>query len=149
MTECLRFAEIRAGLDVLHGAKLCIGLDAAYALSAIRAELVELNVSQVDLVLLHAPCDSDTKNANLWKGMDQALALNLTRAIGVSNYPKKQLGALLAVATDQIWYFLHADRDSTEFRSYIAWRPADSRLVGPLGSGRRLSLPADGITLLQ
>ena len=99
LTECLWFAEIRAGLDVLHGAKLCIGLDAAYALSAIRADLVELNVSQVDLVLLHAPCDSDTKNANLWKGMEQALALNLTRAIGVSNYPKKQLGALLAVAT--------------------------------------------------
>ena len=29
--------KIRAGLDILHGAKLCIGLDADYALSAVRA----------------------------------------------------------------------------------------------------------------
>jgi diketogulonate reductase-like aldo/keto reductase len=84
---------------MLHGAKLCIGLDAEYAMSAVRADLRELNVSQVDLVLLHAPCAEDATNANLWKGMEQALALNLTRAIGVSNYGKKQLGALLASAT--------------------------------------------------
>eukprot|EP01043_Picozoa_sp_COSAG02_P095221 COSAG02_NODE_31594_length_531_cov_0.446759_1_plen_70_part_10 len=70
----------------MHGAKLCIGLDAEYAVSAVRADLRELNVSQVDLVLLHAPCAEDATNAKLWKGMEQALALNLTRAIGVSNY---------------------------------------------------------------
>jgi diketogulonate reductase-like aldo/keto reductase len=50
-------------------------------------------------VLLHAPCDSDATNAQLWMGLEQALTLNLTRAIGVSNYPKKQLGVLLAQAT--------------------------------------------------
>jgi len=91
--------KIRAGLDVLHGGKLCIGLDAAYALKAVKADLGELNVKQVDLVLLHAPCDRDATNAKLWQGMEQALKLNLTRAIGVSNYPKKQLVALLATAT--------------------------------------------------
>ena len=52
-------------------------------------------MSQVDLVLLHAPCANDATNLKLWKGMEQALALNLTRSIGVSNYPKKQLAALL------------------------------------------------------
>ena len=91
--------KIRAGLDALHGLKLCIGLDAEYALNAVKKDLVELNVSQVDLVLLHAPCKSDATNAKLWQGLEQALATNLTRAIGVSNYPKKQLGALLAQAT--------------------------------------------------
>jgi 2,5-diketo-D-gluconate reductase A len=94
--------KVRAGLDPLHGLKLCIGLEssgASYALKAVRADLAELNVSQVDLVLLHAPCDSDATNAQLWKGLEQALTLNLTRAIGVSNYPKKQLGVLLAQAT--------------------------------------------------
>ena len=43
----------------VHGLKRCVGLDADYALSAVRKDLVELNVSQVDLVLLHAPCASD------------------------------------------------------------------------------------------
>lgn len=91
--------KIRAGLDVLHGGKFCIGLNAKYALDAVKADLAELNVTQVDLVLLHAPCNSDATNAKLWKGMEQALASNLTRSIGVSNYPKKQLAALLAQAT--------------------------------------------------
>jgi diketogulonate reductase-like aldo/keto reductase len=90
--------KIRAGLDVLHGGKLCIGLNADYALAGVRADLAELNVSQVDLVLLHAPCLEDGTNAELWRGMEQALALNLTRAIGVSNYPKAQLGTLLETA---------------------------------------------------
>lgn len=91
--------KVRAGLDVVHGAKLCLGLDADYALNAVKSDLKELNVSQADLVLLHAPCYSDKTNAKLWQGLEQALALNLTRAIGVSNFPTKQLSALLSVAT--------------------------------------------------
>jgi len=91
--------KIRAGLDPFHGAKLCIGLDADYALKAVVADLAELNVTQVDLVLLHAPCHSDATNAKLWQGLEQAHARNLTRAIGVSNFPKPQLAALLEQAT--------------------------------------------------
>lgn len=90
--------KIRAGLDPLHLGPLCIGLDADYALKSVKADLAELKVSRVDLVLLHAPCNSDATNAKLWQGMEQALAQNLTRAIGVSNYNKAQLGALLSVA---------------------------------------------------
>ena len=62
-----------------------------------KKDLAELNVSKVDLVLLHAPCHSDKTNAKLWQGLEQALAQNLTRAIGVSNYAKDQLAALLKV----------------------------------------------------
>ena len=91
--------KIRAGLDPLHGLKACVGLSADYAYQAVLADLAELNVSQVDLVLLHAPCKSDATNAKLWKGLEQALAQNLTRAIGVSNFPKAQLAALLAQST--------------------------------------------------
>ena len=68
-------------------------------LKAVKADLAELNVSKVDLVLLHKPCKSDGTNAKLWQGLEQALAQNLTRAIGVSNFNKDQLGALLKVAT--------------------------------------------------
>lgn len=91
--------KIRAGFDVAHGGPLCIGLNADYALKAIKEDLSELNVPYVDLVLLHAPCNSDATNYKLWQGLEQALAQNLTRAIGVSNYKQKQLSELLSKAT--------------------------------------------------
>jgi diketogulonate reductase-like aldo/keto reductase len=91
--------KIRAALDVAHGGPLCVGLNAEYALKAVKEDLKELDVSSIDLVLLHAPCTSDATNAKLWQGLEQALAMNLTRAIGVSNYKKKALSALLAQPT--------------------------------------------------
>merc|ERR1719343_953847 len=64
--------------------------------------LKQLQVSYVDLVILHAPCelmlDLDTDpveaNAAMWKGLEKALKMGLTRAIGVSNYNKTNLEAL-------------------------------------------------------
>jgi len=91
--------KIRAGLDPYHLGPLCIGLDASYALDGVKKDLAELKVSRVDLVLLHAPCVSDATNAKLWSGLEQALSLNLTRAIGVSNYGKDKLSALLSKAS--------------------------------------------------
>ena len=90
--------KIRAGFDIAHGGPLCLGVSSDYALSQVRQDLRELNVSQVDLVLLHSPCLSASANFKLWQGLEEALAQNLTRAIGVSNYSKKQLAALLAQA---------------------------------------------------
>jgi len=91
--------KIRAGLDPYHLGPLCIGLDASYALDGVKRDLAELKVSRVDLVLLHAPCVSEATNAKLWSGLEQALSLNLTRAIGVSNYGKDKLSALLSKAS--------------------------------------------------
>ena len=90
--------KIRAGFDIAHGGPLCLGVSADYALSQVRQDISELNVSRVDLVLLHAPCISADANFKLWQGLERALAQNLTRAIGVSNFSKKQLAALLAQA---------------------------------------------------
>ena len=47
----------------------------------------ELGMTQVDLVLLHHPCATAADNIGLWKGLEQALAQNLTRAIGVRGRP--------------------------------------------------------------
>jgi hypothetical protein len=33
------------------------------------------------------------------------------------------------IGVDQTWYFLHADRVSTEFRSHVAWQQDDHWLV--------------------
>ena len=48
----------------------------------------------MDLVLLHHPCEFSALDAALWEGLEEALARNLTRAIGVSNYGADDLAAL-------------------------------------------------------
>ena len=60
----------------------------------IRSDLAQLGQSQVDLMLIHAPggaksisgcsgvCNSAAERRATWQGLEQALALNLTRAIG-------------------------------------------------------------------
>jgi diketogulonate reductase-like aldo/keto reductase len=52
--------------------------------------------SQVDLVLLHMPLDVTAQ----WKGLEQALAQNLTRAIGISNFDSTQIAQLLVSAAN-------------------------------------------------
>ena len=42
----------------------------------IKADLAQLNTSYADLILLHAPDNVDVQ----WKGLEQALAMNLTRS---------------------------------------------------------------------
>ena len=88
--------KIPAGFGILTG--LCVG-GAEKALKQVKEDLKELNVSQVDLVLLHHPCLLDSQNDAMWKGLEEALAQNLTRAIGVSNYKKAALEKLVAGAT--------------------------------------------------
>ena len=66
------------------------GIDSA--VNYVHENLRELGVTQVDLVLVHRPCQSkqthDIKGSNqaLWDGMLEVLKQNLTRAIGISNY---------------------------------------------------------------
>ena len=58
----------------------------------------ELKVRQLALVLVHHPAKTDAENIALWQGMEQALAQNLTRSIGLSNFNAAQITALLKVA---------------------------------------------------
>ena len=74
--------------------------DPMIAFNYIKENLKELDVEYVDLALVHRPCqakqtsDPTASNNALWKGMQMALAANLTRAIGVSNYAEADLKAL-------------------------------------------------------
>lgn len=66
----------------------------------VQADLAQLQVKQVDLVLLHAPCPNNPAgNDALWKGLEQALAAGLTRAIGVSNYNAAEIAQLKVTTT--------------------------------------------------
>lgn len=74
-------------------------LTAEYALSAVQADYDALGVGTLDLVLIHHPAPTDTENQAVWKGMEMAVAKNLTRAIGLSNFNQAQIEALLKVTT--------------------------------------------------
>lgn len=65
------------------------------ALSIVKDDLKQLKVDYVDLVLLHMPVNVERE----WKGLEEALAQNLTRAIGISNFKPAQIEKLLKYAT--------------------------------------------------
>lgn len=65
-------------------------LDAAYALSAVKQDVQQLGIGRIDLVLIHHPA-SDAENVALWQGLESAVALNLTRSIGLSNFNEAQV----------------------------------------------------------
>lgn len=63
----------------------------------IEANLKELGVEYVDLMLIHFP-GSTAENAEAWAALEAAQAANVTRAIGVSNFNQTQLAALKTTA---------------------------------------------------
>ena len=80
----------------VHGVKE--PLTTEYAVKQVQLAATTLGVSQLDLMLIHHPA-SDVENIALWKGLEQAVASNLTRAIGLSNFNQKQIEVILSVAT--------------------------------------------------
>ena len=70
------------------------------ALAAVKEDVKELDGLIPDLVLHHFPCErhhATGRNADVWKGLQDALAQGLTRSIGVSNYEAKELNEIFAV----------------------------------------------------
>jgi diketogulonate reductase-like aldo/keto reductase len=86
-------------------------LDANRSLALVKEDIKQLGVKYLDLVLLHAPCqvlgdkaviDPAKANAAQWEGLQMALDQGLTRAIGVSNFNKSHMEALLSASTTKI-----------------------------------------------
>jgi len=71
---------------------------AASCLAQVKQNLKELDMSYVDLTLLHHPA-KDSANQDCWKGMEQAQQQGLTKSIGISNFNQKQIEAVLKTAT--------------------------------------------------
>jgi diketogulonate reductase-like aldo/keto reductase len=67
------------------------------AVAAVRADLAQLGLDYVDLVLQHFPCDTEQENQAMWTGLMQAKALGLTRSIGVSSFSVEQLQGILSL----------------------------------------------------
>lgn len=71
---------------------------ASVALNYVKQDLQQLNVSYVDIVLLHKPCRTDEENQGLWAGLEQALEQGLTKSIGISNYKQGDIEGLMKTA---------------------------------------------------
>ena len=69
----------------------------ASALAAVKADVQQLGLTQVDLVLQHFPCSSDAENQAVWTALVEAKASGLTRAIGVSHFSQAQLQAIMSM----------------------------------------------------
>ena len=69
-------------------------LDAA---KIVQKDLEQLDLDYVDLILLHNPT-TKADNAAQWAKLEDALAQNLTRAIGISDFSKAQVEDLLETA---------------------------------------------------
>ena len=66
------------------------------AIEGLESSLSRLGFGYVDLYLIHAPPDPD-RRAETWRGMQKALALGMTRSIGVSNFGLHHLDEILAL----------------------------------------------------
>ena len=67
------------------------------ATKTVQQDLEQLQLDYVDLLLLHNPT-TKANNAAQWAKLEKALAQNLTRAIGISDFSKTQLEDLLETA---------------------------------------------------
>jgi diketogulonate reductase-like aldo/keto reductase len=96
----------------------CVG-SATAALEHIVQDLAALNLTYVDLLIIHSPgfmspaplgqptgcwgyhpcCNGTAELQDTYKGLEMALAKGLTRAIGVSNHRKEHLAAIMETAT--------------------------------------------------
>jgi len=73
------------------------GMGNAKVKKAIRGSLEKLQLSYVDLYLIHAPTQKD-RRLEQWQAIEELKDEGLARAIGVSNYGVHHLQELLAVA---------------------------------------------------
>ena len=86
--------------DIFVTTKIPCAGNASGALAYVKEDLAQLGLAYADLILIHTPakCTSDAEIQATWQGLEHALALNLTRAIGVSNFEVVHLNAVLAAA---------------------------------------------------
>ncbi len=61
----------------------------------VERSLEHLGIDELDLYLVHWPQGGPTR---AWRGMERALERGLTRAIGVSNYDRRELARVIAAA---------------------------------------------------
>jgi 2,5-diketo-D-gluconate reductase A len=65
------------------------------ALTQANRSVHELGLKYVDCILIHAPCPNSDANIAMWRGLQAAVRMGLTRSIGVSNFGGESLSTIL------------------------------------------------------
>jgi diketogulonate reductase-like aldo/keto reductase len=111
------------------------------ALKIVRNSLNEMNITYVDLVLLHFPYGN---YSDIYKGLEDAFEKKLAHSIGVSNFGVRQIKILMKTAKvkpamNQIEIHPNLNQD----RTVDYCKKQDIAITGysPLGSGSLISDP--------
>jgi diketogulonate reductase-like aldo/keto reductase len=68
------------------------------ALDNVHLTLQKLNLTYIDLMLIHSPTNDSEINSEIWSGFEEAVNQTLVKSIGVSNFNIEQLTSLLKTA---------------------------------------------------
>lgn len=116
-------------------------------LIAFEKSLTLLNMDYIDLYLIHWPANEsqfenwESINADTWKALEKLYADGKVKAIGLSNFPKKYVKAILHIAqikpaVNQLEF--HPGYLQEETVSYCKSNTILVQAWSPLGSGRIL-----------
>lgn len=125
------------------------------SLAVMKENLRILQVDYVDLALVHFDQGSDEENLRQYRGLEAALAMNMTRAIGVSNFNKAALegllkGAKVRPAVNQANWGLHDDETidyckslGITYEAYFALRLCkfDDPVIAGIAAAHNVSSP--------
>jgi diketogulonate reductase-like aldo/keto reductase len=138
--------QIKAGIvkreDVFITTKVWPdGSNQEKALATIHHSLQELNVTYLDLVLVHFPHGD---YANTYKGLEDAYNQKLTKSIGISNFDPSQIDNLLKTAkvkpaVNQI--NIHPTLNQDETVAHCNKLNISVTGYSPLGTGRLIDNP--------
>ena len=111
------------------------------AREAFEASLARLGRTYVDLVLIHWPCPGEGKAVDTWKAFIDMRELGKARSIGVSNFRKQDLEAIITEsgvkpALNQIE--LHPTFQQRELREMHDDQGIVTQSWSPLGQGQSL-----------
>ncbi|CAG2175760.1 unnamed protein product, partial [Oppiella nova] len=106
------------------------------ALQTVHNSLKKLNVTYLDLVLIHWPADAD---AEVYKGLEDAVDQKLVRSIGISNFNRGQIANLkkswkVVPAVNQI--DIHPTLNQDDTVAYCNELGISVTGFSPLGTGK-------------
>lgn len=113
--------------------------DQAKVLADIHESLKLLKTDYIDLLIIHWPNHDPKMNASTWKVLEKVYQEGLVKAIGVSNFPKHHLDALLETAeivpmVNQVE--MHPGLNQEPLRKYLESKNVIMISYGPFMKGR-------------
>jgi diketogulonate reductase-like aldo/keto reductase len=114
------------------------------ALDSVHLSLQKLNLTYIDLMLIHMPTSDSMTNSEIWSGLEEAANQTLVKSIGVSNFNIEQLTSLLKTAKiipamNQVES--HPKMNQKELLDYCSKHGIHLTAYSPLGAGTLITDP--------